>query len=38
VVENAQVSKLIKASNLTLTEQEAALRGVADRMTVYQIP
>jgi class 3 adenylate cyclase len=38
VVENAQVSKLLKASNLTLTEQEAALRGVADRMTVYQIP
>ena len=38
VVENSQVSKMLEASNLHLTEQVAALRGVADRMTVYQIP
>jgi hypothetical protein len=29
---------MLEASNLKLTEQDAALRGVADRMTVYQIP
>ena len=38
VVENAQVSKMLESGNLQLTEQVAALRGVADRMTVYQIP
>ena len=38
VVENPQVSKMLKASKLKLTEQDAALRGVADRMTVFQIP
>ena len=38
VVENAQVSKMLETGNLQLTEQVAALRGVADRMTVYQIP
>jgi class 3 adenylate cyclase len=38
VVENSQVSKMLEASNLKLTEQAAPLRGVADRMTVYQIP
>jgi class 3 adenylate cyclase len=38
VVENAQVSKMLEKGNLRLTEQVAALRGVADRMTVYQIP
>ena len=38
VVENAQVSKMLETGNLRLTEQVAALRGVADRMTVYQIP
>ncbi len=38
VVENKQVSKLLAAGNLKLTEQVAALRGVADQMTVYQIP
>ena len=37
VVENSQVSKMLEASKLKLTEQAAALRGVADRMTVYQI-
>ena len=38
VMENSQVSKMLEASKLKLTEQGAALRGVADRMTVYQIP
>ena len=38
VVDNPQVSALIGRSKLKLTEQGAALRGVADRMTVYQIP
>jgi class 3 adenylate cyclase len=38
VVENSQVSKMLEASKLKLTEQDAALRGVADRMTIYQIP
>jgi class 3 adenylate cyclase len=38
VVENKQVSMLLAAGNLKLTEQVAALRGVADQMTVYQIP
>jgi class 3 adenylate cyclase len=38
VVEDLQVSKMLEARNLKLTEQEAALRGVADTMTVYQIP
>ena len=37
VVENSQVSKMLEASNFKLTEQVAALRGIADRMTVYQI-
>src|SRR5262245_43506289 len=38
VVENAQVSKILEASKLRLTEQSAALRGVADKMAVFQIP
>ena len=38
VVENPQVSKMLEAGKLKPTEQEAALRGVADKMTVYQIP
>jgi hypothetical protein len=38
VVENPQMSKMLEANKLKLTEQNAALRGVADRMTVYQIP
>jgi class 3 adenylate cyclase len=38
VVENSQVSKMLETGKLKLTEQNAALRGVADRMTVYQIP
>lgn len=38
VVKNSQVSKLLEESRLELTEQSAALRGVADKMTVFQIP
>jgi class 3 adenylate cyclase len=38
VVENPQVSKMLEMNKLKLTEQHAVLRGVADKMTVYQIP
>ena len=38
VVENSQVSKILEAGKLRLTEQSAALRGVADKMAVFQIP
>ena len=38
VVENSQVSKILEAGKLMLTEQTAALRGVADKMAVFQIP
>ena len=38
VVEDVQVSKMLEAGNFKLTEQQAALRGVADTMTVYRIP
>jgi len=38
VVEDVQVSKILEAGNFKLTEQQAALRGVADTMTVYRIP
>jgi class 3 adenylate cyclase len=38
VVENPQVSKMLETSKLQPTEQHAALRGIADKMTVYQIP
>ena len=38
VVSNPQVSQILERSKLTPTQQDAALRGVADRMTVYQIP
>ena len=39
VVENSQVSKILEAGKFKLTEQSAALRGVADKMAVVdQIP
>ena len=38
VVEHPQVAKLIAADKLMPTEQLAALRGVADKMAVFQIP
>jgi class 3 adenylate cyclase len=38
VVEDVQVSKMLEAGKFKLTEQQAALRGVADTMIVYRIP
>jgi class 3 adenylate cyclase len=38
VVEHPQVSKLLEDSKLTPTARDTVLRGVADRMTIYQIP
>jgi class 3 adenylate cyclase len=38
VVEHPEVAKILETRNLMLTEQLAALRGVADKMAVYQIP
>jgi class 3 adenylate cyclase len=38
VVEHPQVARLIEAKKLRTTEQLAALRGVTDKMPVYQIP
>ena len=38
VLEHPQVAKMIETNKLTPTEQIAALRGVADKMTVFQIP
>jgi class 3 adenylate cyclase len=38
IVDNPQVSKMLETNKLKPTEQQAALRGVADMMTVYQIP
>ncbi len=37
VVENPQVAKMLEVGNHRPTEQLAALRGVADKMTVFQI-
>jgi class 3 adenylate cyclase len=38
VVENPQVAKILKASKLAPAAQHATLRGVTDKMTIYQIP
>jgi len=38
VVEHPQVAKLIAQNKLMPTEHLAALRGVSDKMTVFQIP
>ncbi len=38
VVENPQVSKMLEVSKLAPTAQDATLRGVADKVTIYQIP
>ena len=38
VVEHPQVVKMLAAGKLVPTEQLAALRGVADKMAVFQIP
>jgi class 3 adenylate cyclase len=38
VVEHPQVAKMLESEKISPTEQLAALRGVADKMAVYQIP
>jgi class 3 adenylate cyclase len=38
VVEYPQASKLLEGAKLAPTAQDAVLRGVAEKMTVYQIP
>jgi class 3 adenylate cyclase len=38
VVDYPAVSKLLEGSKLTPTAQDAILRGVADKVTIYQIP
>jgi class 3 adenylate cyclase len=38
VVDHPQAAKILESNKLSPTEQLAALRGVADRMAVYQIP
>jgi class 3 adenylate cyclase len=38
VMDNPQVADMIARAKFKLTEQNAALRGVTDSMTVYQIP
>ena len=37
VIENPQVAQMLQTGNHHPTEQLAALRGVADKMTVFQI-
>ncbi len=38
VVDNPQVSKMLEVSKLAPAAQDAQLRGVADKVTIYQIP
>jgi class 3 adenylate cyclase len=38
VVEHPQVSKMLAGSKLAPAAQDATLRGVADKVTIYQIP
>ncbi len=38
VVDNPQVIKLLEGSRLSPAAQDAHLRGVADKVTIYQIP
>lgn len=38
VMENPQVAKMLEASKLTPAARDATLRGVADKVTIYQIP
>lgn len=38
VVDNPQVSKILETSNLAPAAQDAMLRGLTDKMTIYQIP
>jgi hypothetical protein len=38
VIEHPEVARIIETHKLVPTEQVAALRGIADKMTVFQIP
>ncbi len=38
VMENPQVAKMLKVSKLAPAARDATLRGVADKVTIYQIP
>jgi len=38
VMENPQVAKMLEVSKLTPAARDATLRGVADKVTIYQIP
>ena len=38
VVQHPQVAKIIEQNKLVATEQLASLRGVSDKMAIYQIP
>jgi class 3 adenylate cyclase len=38
VIENAKVCEMLEANKLAPAAHDAALRGVADKVTVYQIP
>ena len=38
VIENPQTSRLLEANGHKPTSQETALRGIADALTVYEIP
>jgi class 3 adenylate cyclase len=38
VVANEQTARLLAAAGLTPVPQQASLRGIADQVTVYEIP
>ena len=38
VVEHPEAAKLLAGSNITLRMQQAALKGIAEQVTVYEIP
>jgi class 3 adenylate cyclase len=38
VVENPEVAKMLEVSKLVPAAQDVTLRGVTDKMTIYQIP
>ena len=38
VIENAEASKLLRTNGIAAVPQKRALRGISDRMTIYEIP
>ena len=38
VMDNPQVAKMLEVSKLAPAARDATLRGVADKVTIYQIP